>query len=896
MSHHNHPLIQALQQKYKKNNDTLIFGLQSVTTRSNLRQELRQILYLDGSSDGCNKDNGVDAKDASLPVRISIRHLSVLLDIPNEQTVRQELQSMEDCWTYHDEHHYDQCVHSSISMGFVYLPSLDEILNSFYVKDMMYNINDMLKSQNIKQTKLSVFELARMFNLPHGLMLHCIKDAIHTTKVIDQASLRRSNVELVSEHYVEAEKDAILEAFYSISASDSIGQNRESKCCCSLPCCPITIQEVVSKYEDEADWQWDPDIVFEYVNESLCSDHLLQGELRGHGGAAIFVPHAYVRNERINMENTFKQNGFIMKNQVSSSTSLLAHNVGVGDFESFVLKSFPHAHCLPSTIMIDIDAIIGPLLPLFIEAIDNSSLVDLNLHLSESLLVHTEDIQAIVDMLVLRAYEGHDMSADIDVDKVASLKGTLLAKQAIWISTPLVEKFRKVCLEKIIDSFADTEAENMLNDEIKAKNSQSTNESEARPLSAKDKRRARQVKVSKKKNSRKDKGDVLPASDKWDDLAARILNSAQLLQQSKSVFPQLEDDQNLIKALTLSIIDGDLSEMFQEVVDKKFNDLRAEATRLNIGGLGDRDKIRNRLACERKFEDQSVFPTSCMMLQIFSKFVDSLYDQSYPESMLAYFEDAFMRGPGLSFVRRLIDYVLFQSDTPDVEIQIISHKSTVTCTNDKENTLPKCCEPIDPSIYSFDDVDISCKLLNDESGECIIVDDPLKVLRTQLPSNIGTPLVKMWKLCKEQYDFKGNSRRELLINYARENCLLICGLPFKVLDKKSEKGLMFERRRELTAMLEKSTRSQDVINLSCLLLLQQVRGIAGFGKIQELTALLAYTNKLPENIKLDFLGLQEKLISNSENIINHGDEYLKLDELTHQIKMYGLSKDITNFS
>jgi len=56
----------------------------------------------------------------------------------------------------------------------------------------------------------------------------------------------------------------------------------------------------------------------------------------------------------------------------------------------------------------------------------------------------------------------------------------------------------------------------------------------------------------------------------------------------------------------------------------------------------------------------------------------------------------------------------------------------------------------------------------------------------------------------------------------------MCGIPFKILDKKSEKSLLFTRRKQLTALLEQTTDDDDdlpsVLQLTTLLLFQQIRG------------------------------------------------------------------------
>ena len=57
----------------------------------------------------------------------------------------------------------------------------------------------------------------------------------------------------------------------------------------------------------------------------------------------------------------------------------------------------------------------------------------------------------------------------------------------------------------------------------------------------------------------------------------------------------------------------------------------------------------------------------------------------------------------------------------------------------------------------------------------------------------------------------------------------MCGIPFKILDKKIEKQLLLRRKKELRQQLEVATEQIDVIELSIMLLYQQVKGLVVTG-------------------------------------------------------------------
>jgi hypothetical protein len=113
------------------------------------------------------------------------------------------------------------------------------------------------------------------------------------------------------------------------------------------------------------------------------------------------------------------------------------------------------------------------------------------------------------------------------------------------------------------------------------------------------------------------------------------------------------------------------------------------------------------------------------------------------------------------------------------------------------------------------------------------------------------------------------------------------GIPFKLLDKKSEKKLMFARRKELTLQLQDATESKQILELAIILLFQQLRGIVVFG--EEVTGIifkqLMREKKIPSNVKSSFQHVS-LLLQNGEEIP---------EKLLTIIKGCGLSKDISSY-
>ena len=108
---------------------------------------------------------------------------------------------------------------------------------------------------------------------------------------------------------------------------------------------------------------------------------------------------------------------------------------------------------------------------------------------------------------------------------------------------------------------------------------------------------------------------------------------------------------------------------------------------------------------------------------------------------------------------------------------------------------------------------------------------PLATLREVLPGSVGVELARLWKClpgdCTDDQVRPGSM--DEFVRHAEESCLIICGLPYKKINKKAEKKAMFERRKQLTAFLEASTEPMEILQCTTILLYQQVKNIAVAG-------------------------------------------------------------------
>mmetsp|Transcript_1996 Transcript_1996/g.2716 ORF Transcript_1996/g.2716 Transcript_1996/m.2716 type:complete len:170 (+) Transcript_1996:1711-2220(+) len=164
-----------------------------------------------------------------------------------------------------------------------------------------------------------------------------------------------------------------------------------------------------------------------------------------------------------------------------------------------------------------------------------------------------------------------------------------------------------------------------------------------------------------------------------------------------------------------------------------------------------------------------------------------------------------------------------------------------------------------------------------------------------MPGNVGIGLARMWILSgSEHYDSDGTRTAtsirkgdvEAFLRHIEEYCLSMVGLPFKLLDKKPEKQLMFERRKKLSSKLREESNAKEILELSTAILFQQVRGIAVFGEeiSASLIKVLMSDKKIPVEVGICF---QEAsvLLTNGKSIPH---------DLLDKVKECGLSKDISS--
>jgi hypothetical protein len=225
-------------------------------------------------------------------------------------------------------------------------------------------------------------------------------------------------------------------------------------------------------------------------------------------------------------------------------------------------------------------------------------------------------------------------------------------------------------------------------------------------------------------------------------------------------------------------------------------------------------------AIEVAFEDALCFPTACYVLQLQSKFLKHAVESQLDENDIQALNTDMLAGFGAEFTSRLTQYALFRNLADANSL----HFSTVNGGA--------------PVAY-FQPVNISCQRYPRIclSGNPPSV-NPLRKLEQLLPSGVGPLVARQWALCgrecyaagaqivsEEEPNENVLDRVTAFIAHVEESSLTICGLPFKRLDKKSEKATLSRRRAELVQLLALSTDMDLVIDVSIILCYQVVKNL-----------------------------------------------------------------------
>mmetsp|Transcript_9172 Transcript_9172/g.17271 ORF Transcript_9172/g.17271 Transcript_9172/m.17271 type:complete len:908 (-) Transcript_9172:1566-4289(-) len=321
---------------------------------------------------------------------------------------------------------------------------------------------------------------------------------------------------------------------------------------------------------------------------------------------------------------------------------------------------------------------------------------------------------------------------------------------------------------------------------------------------------------------------------------------------------------------------------FQEDCTKAVEAEISRMRAMKIGASIQSCDTANLVCNEESFE--SAFKSACYLLQILAKYPKSLInDDMVQHDKAQEVIDMFLNTCAGDFTRRLTEYVLFKNG---VEQTLFSFYDEQVTPSESDNFYSE----INISTKrNFPRVFLSCSSKKES--------DPLLMLQHVLPSDKGANLAQMWILCGGKTYFGGEiatedngesfypGNLEKFLQHTQESCLTICGIPFKILDKKIEKQIMTARRKELSSQLDQATTRNDILELSFILLFQKLKGFA----ICNITEIAIDDLCRNQKIPIVVAGLLQKLTES----LKQGNQ---VDGTTlKSLKELGLCKDLSRY-
>jgi len=327
------------------------------------------------------------------------------------------------------------------------------------------------------------------------------------------------------------------------------------------------------------------------------------------------------------------------------------------------------------------------------------------------------------------------------------------------------------------------------------------------------------------------------------------------------------------------------SDEFQHICSRA---VKAEISRLNSTRHGVSVSARSEGAAEiQSVGDsfESSFRTLCHLLQTLSKSLDTIgaralqHNEDDAGINLAVMKQELLLGCGSCLARLITEYYLFKSGG---EIETAGKGNGLLFESHGENLVTSHFRDINLATLSFPSFALKCG--PDKDGNPL---SPRKYLQSVFPGSAGSNLAQMWSLCGGDgmgaegiVDNEAGKNLKLFISHLESVCLTLVGIPFSILDKKTERKNLAARREGILDRLEHSRNEEEVVMCATVLIYHQIKNlpVAGIETINSVLKLFEHDRKIPQRVTEAILSLKRSDVSDSLRLIS-------------QVKRYGSAKN-----
>jgi hypothetical protein len=706
----------------------------------------------------------------------------------------------------------------------------DTVMADSYLK---MQVDELVLSLCRGNDKLLVSHVARQWDLPMAFALSVLQSRLDPSFGVQILTQHNGSKALVTAGYLQQLEIRFCGALLAVS------QRR------------VTIEQVCSHHHiDEPGWV--QSIVVPHLDKKIVGDELvfvLPGEFHGN----LYIPTSYTHQQRHAALDCFLSNGFLTLEHGQRKFGIPPSTV-----RDYLQQAYSDSAICLSESIVHRDVLVASLEAAVQEAVSNEGWIDLTPHVPPDLLSLEDDCRTLL--------VGHIIEKNNEFDGIP----IIFDGRAVFMCQAMVQHVLESTIVPLVEPWAKSRAR-----ELDATPDVAVNSS---PGTIKEGRKSRRSHSKKSVAAEKRDFEFLPLSQiiesvtaAYPDLSSTVNNKHFLSELCEQAFC-VGDNQTMIQSICERAVQAELRRLASE-----------RASRVIIRH---KDSAAKSQDIQVSFEDPSCFPIACYLVQGFASFLEYAEaachedsgDRLLSESDLSELKRDFLLGCGAEFTRRVTLYCCFKNELDDSKFSF--RGEPVDGTKD-EYALPHFCSPISLVTRQYARIFFSCSN-GDEMSDT--KKGPLETLRAQLPTTVGTSLARQWILCGAEC-YRGGTKAgslEGFLRHVEENCLTVCGVPFKRMDKKAKKQFFNSRRQLLVQALESETDAGACLDYAVMLLYQLFKNHIVFGSHLRgpILYLLKHEKKMTDEVSAALQSLVDQIVS--------GDT-VEL-ELIMKVKAYALSK------
>jgi len=614
---------------------------------------------------------------------------------------------------------------------------------------------------------------------------------------------------------------------------------------------------------------------------SLCQKGVLHGMLSTPSSSAaapqkasltnaIYTPNVFSHSQRRIADSFYKTNGYLTEKKC------VALGLSRSRVERFVKESFPNATRLTNSI-IDTNKICRPLESAVQHAILNQTFADMKSQLPDDLVSSEDDVKQIIDKyLVALLQEQSRVLLNAFEDGLTIVNGNVV----FFFCGDMIKSCKKL-LMPMVEEYSKQRAKEIANEETaKLAMPEAGNKKE---------------KQGRQPSNLAEEQYLVPLLDVATSVGKKYPELLHLQLEhdhehnkkaGKMVFDTTNDGP-LVEFCRYALFSDELQHMCSR-------SLKAEIDRLHSTSHGVSVSARSEGAAEiQNIGDsfESSFRTLCHLLQIFSKSLDTLGARAQQNSndtsidlVVNEMKQELLLGCGSCLAWLITEYYLFKNagevgvEGKGNDLFFESHQEKA---EESGPVIPNCFQGASIETLNFPFIMLKCR--PDQNGK---PQSPFDYLHSVFPGSAGSNLAQMWSFCAEDSksvgirDSEALNKLESFILHLENTCLTLVGIPFSMVDKKTERKILAARRDNLLGRLESSQNKDEVVMCAIVLIYHQVKNlsITGTKTISSVLKLFEHDKKIPERVTGVLHLLKGTDIGDSSNLIT-------------QVKHFGQAKN-----